>query len=124
MSKSSSLVLLILGAGPNVGQSVAKAFAAKGYKIALVSRSLKEGESTQDQLNISADLSDPDSIIQIFSKVKESLGLPSVVVYNGENRALCLEYSLLIFSKQAQQPRMMKRIPSPSPSKTSPATSP
>ena len=124
MSKSSSPVLLILGAGSNVGQSVAQAFAAKGYKIALVSRSLKEEESTQDQLNISADLSDPDSIIQIFSKVKESLGLPSVVVYNGGNSALCLEYSLLIFSKHSQQPQMTKRIPSPSPSKTSLATSP
>jgi NAD(P)-dependent dehydrogenase (short-subunit alcohol dehydrogenase family) len=98
MSKSSSPVLLILGAGSNVGQSVAKAFAAKGYKIALVSRSLKEEESTEDQLNISADLLDPDSIIPIFSKVKESLGLPSVVVYNGEISALCLEYSLLINS--------------------------
>ncbi|KAI4262640.1 MAG: hypothetical protein L6R42_002182 [Xanthoria sp. 1 TBL-2021] len=78
---SSSPVILILGAGPNVGQHVAQAFAAKGYKVALASRTAKE-ESTEDGINISSDLSDPESVVNLFSKVKESLGLPSVVVYN------------------------------------------
>lgn len=80
---TSSPVVLILGSGPNVGSSVARGFAAKGYKVALVSRSLKEGDSTADQVSIPADLSDPDSVIAAFSKVKASLGLPSVVIYNG-----------------------------------------
>ncbi|KAL8853367.1 MAG: hypothetical protein Q9221_001843 [Calogaya cf. arnoldii] len=56
---SSSPVILILGAGPNIGQHVAQAFAAKGYKIALTSRKAKD-ESTGEQLNISSDLSDPN----------------------------------------------------------------
>ncbi|MCJ1318433.1 hypothetical protein MMC15_003761 [Xylographa vitiligo] len=77
-----SPVILILGSGPNVGQSVARAFAAKGYKVAVASRTSKEEDSTADQVNISSDLSDPDSVTKIFSKVKELLGLPSVVVYN------------------------------------------
>ena len=76
-------VILILGSGANIGQNVARAFAAKGYKIALASRSLKEEDSTQDQVNIAGDFSDPQSIAGVFSKVKASLGLPSVVVYNG-----------------------------------------
>ena len=80
---SSSPVILILGAGPNIGQHVAQAFAAKGYKIALTSRKAKD-ESTGEQLNISSDLSDPKSVVDVFSKVKETLGLPSVVVYNGQ----------------------------------------
>ena len=80
-----SPVILILGSGPNVGQSVARAFAAKGYKVAVASRTSKEEDSTADQVNISSDLSDPDSVTKIFSKVKELLGLPSVVVYNGRN---------------------------------------
>ncbi|KAJ5921479.1 hypothetical protein N7466_009805 [Penicillium verhagenii] len=77
-----SPVLLVLGAGPNVGAAVAKAFAAKGYKVALASRKAKEEESSQDELYISCDLSDPTSISAVFTKVKETLGVPSVVVYN------------------------------------------
>ncbi|KAJ5404877.1 hypothetical protein N7465_006161 [Penicillium sp. CMV-2018d] len=79
---NTSPVILILGSGPNIGQHVARAFAAKGYKVALASRSLKEEDSNDDQVYISADLSDPHSVKDIFSKVKGSLGLPSVVVYN------------------------------------------
>lgn len=78
-----SPIILILGAGPNVGQHVADEFAAKGYKIALVSRKVT-GTDTKNQINISADLSDPDSVSGVFSKVEAALGVPSVVVYNGE----------------------------------------
>ncbi|KAL8667998.1 MAG: hypothetical protein Q9168_007135 [Polycauliona sp. 1 TL-2023] len=78
---SSSPVILILGAGPKIGQSVADAFVAKGYKVALASRTAK-GESTKDQVHFPTDLSDPKSIADLFSKVKEQLGNPSVVVYN------------------------------------------
>ncbi|KAI4228369.1 MAG: hypothetical protein L6R36_001652 [Xanthoria steineri] len=76
-----SPVVLILGAGPNIGQHVAQAFAAKGYKVALTSRSAKK-QSSEDEVNISCDLSDPKSVVNVFDKVKELLGLPSVVVYN------------------------------------------
>ncbi|KAJ5409145.1 short-chain dehydrogenase [Penicillium cosmopolitanum] len=79
---STTPVILILGSGPNIGHHVAQAFATKGYKVALASRSLKEEASNADQIHISADLSDPHSVKSIFSKVKASLGLPSVVVYN------------------------------------------
>lgn len=78
-------VVLILGSGPNVGQHVARAFAAKGYKVATTSRRQKEESSTADQVNIVSDLSDPESVIEVFSKIKELLGIPTVVVYNGEN---------------------------------------
>jgi len=54
---STSPVILILGAGPNIGQAVARTFASKGYKVALASRSLKEADSTDNQLNITADFS-------------------------------------------------------------------
>jgi len=82
---TTSPILLILGSGPNVGHHVIRAFAAKGNKVALASRRLKEEDSTADQIYITSDLSDPDSVINVFSKVKELLGLPSVVVYNGKN---------------------------------------
>ena len=78
-------VLLILGAGPNIGASLAAKFASYGYKIALVSRSLKPGTSAKGYLNIVGDLSNPDvqHVPSIFKEVEEKLGTPSVVVYNG-----------------------------------------
>lgn len=92
---TSSPVILILGSGSNIGQGVARAFAAKGYKVALASRSQKEEDSTAQQLNIAADLSNPDSVANVFSKVKASLGLPSVVVYNGKNTlSLSIKFSV------------------------------
>ncbi|KAH8585331.1 hypothetical protein B0O99DRAFT_194117, partial [Bisporella sp. PMI_857] len=78
-----SPVILILGAGPNIGQGVAKAFAAKGYKVALAARSLKESDSTDKQLNITCDFANPEDIVNVFAKTKKALGIPSVVVYNG-----------------------------------------
>ncbi|KFX99534.1 hypothetical protein O988_03803 [Pseudogymnoascus sp. VKM F-3808] len=81
-------VILILGSGPNIGKHVARTFAAKGYKVALASRSLKEADSTADQLNISSDFTDPESIAKAFSKVKSLLGPPSVVVYNAASAKL------------------------------------
>lgn len=82
---NTSRIILILGAGPNVGEHVARAFVAKGYKVALTSRKAKEEDNTADRVNISADLSDPESVVGVFSKVKELLGIPSVVVYNGKS---------------------------------------
>ncbi|OBT86027.1 hypothetical protein VE02_05532 [Pseudogymnoascus sp. 03VT05] len=79
---NTSPVVLILGSGPNIGKHVARAFAAKGYKVALASRSLNEADSTADQVNIPSNFSDPESVITTFSKVKSLLGAPSVVVYN------------------------------------------
>jgi NAD(P)-dependent dehydrogenase (short-subunit alcohol dehydrogenase family) len=76
-------VALILGYGPITGTGAARAFAAKGYKIAIVSRSRKDSESEKDYLQIQADLSDPSSVEGIFSKVISELGHPSVVIYNG-----------------------------------------
>ncbi|KAI0131868.1 hypothetical protein BJ170DRAFT_717676 [Xylariales sp. AK1849] len=75
-------IVLLLGAGSNVGQHVARAFASSGYKVALVARSLSESNNNADQVNIPSDFSDPDSVVSAFSKVKATLGVPSVVVYN------------------------------------------
>lgn len=85
---STSPIILILGAGPRIGTHVARAFAAKGYKVALASRKAKEEDNTADQVNISSDLSDPNSVVDVFTKVKALLGNPSVVVYNGKNHSL------------------------------------
>ena len=80
---TTSPIILILGAGPRIGTSVAKAFAAKGYKVALASRKASETNNTADEIHIQSDLADPGTVADVFSQVKTSLGIPSVVVYNG-----------------------------------------
>lgn len=80
---SSQKVALILGSGPNIGQSVSRAFAAKGYKVALASRSVKAEDNNDDQINFQVDLSNPPTVSELFAKVKDTVGIPSVVVYNG-----------------------------------------
>lgn len=79
----STPVLLVLGAGPKIGLSVANAFAAKGYKIALAARSLEEGVGEDGYLRLKIDLAKTEEIQKVFTQVKEKLGVPSVVVYNG-----------------------------------------
>jgi NAD(P)-dependent dehydrogenase (short-subunit alcohol dehydrogenase family) len=81
---SSQAVVLVLGAGPNIGQHVSRAFAAKGYKVAMASRSVKKEDDSPNQTNFQFDLSDPFSIPKVFTKVKDTVGIPSVVIYNGE----------------------------------------
>ena len=80
---TTSPIILVLGAGPRIGTSVAKAFVAKGYKVALTSRKASEASNTGNEINIQSDLADPGTVVNAFSQVKASLGIPSVVVYNG-----------------------------------------
>lgn len=89
-------VALILGAGSNVGNHVGRAFAEKGYKIALAARSAKEEDSTSDKLLIRGDFADPESITSIFTKVKSQLGVPHVVVYNGMYHAFTSIHKLTV----------------------------
>jgi NAD(P)-dependent dehydrogenase (short-subunit alcohol dehydrogenase family) len=75
-------VVLILGAGPNIGLNVAKEFAANGYKAVVTSRKPPQDENGSWSY-VQGDLSNPNSVIDIFSQVRKLCGEPSVVVYNG-----------------------------------------
>ncbi|RBR09628.1 uncharacterized protein FIESC28_09740 [Fusarium coffeatum] len=77
-----SSIALIFGAGSNVGNSVAKGFLAKGYKVALASRSQDPKTSTETELHIPTDCSDTSSVLEAFAKTKGAFGIPNVVVYN------------------------------------------
>lgn len=86
-------ILLILGSGANIGQGVARAFSAKGYRVAATSRSEKPKQEQVPayaiDLHITSDLVDASSILGVFEKVRQALGqAPSVVVYNGEPHSL------------------------------------
>lgn len=77
-------ILLILGAGGNVGLQTASFFATKGFHVAIVARSLI-AKDYPSYLTINADLSDPNAIETVFEKVRKELGDPNVVVYNGKS---------------------------------------
>ncbi len=76
-------VALILGSGPRVGAAVASAFAADGYKVAVVARKGSNSKTDEGYLSIMADLSNPDSVPGVFEAVMAEFGVaPGVVIYN------------------------------------------
>jgi NAD(P)-dependent dehydrogenase (short-subunit alcohol dehydrogenase family) len=76
-------VALILGAGPRVGQAVAKKFASQGFKVAIVSRTGTNDKTDEGFLSLKADFANPETIPPVFTAVKtEFQTAPSVVVYN------------------------------------------
>jgi NAD(P)-dependent dehydrogenase (short-subunit alcohol dehydrogenase family) len=84
MTNKMNKIILIFGFGPRVAAGVARAFASKGYKVAVVSRTNKAIAPGDDYLWVQADLSDAFSVEGVFTTVRSKLGIPSVVVYNGK----------------------------------------
>ena len=76
--------VLILGAGPRIGISVAQKFASDGYQVAVASRSGTGTKTTTNGfLSLKADFTQPDSIPALFEAVKaEFHTAPSTVIYN------------------------------------------
>lgn len=75
-------VILLLGAGANIGHGIAQRFSSSGYKVAIASRSGKSAQGT-DYLSVKADLTQPQDVKSVFDTVKSEMGIPSVVVYIG-----------------------------------------
>ena len=89
-----SPIVLILGAGSNIGVAAAKQFAETGYQVATVSRTAAEPPATTPEgyLSIRADLSKVDEVRSIFDKIQSSLGgVPSVIIYNAAHVSPCTE---------------------------------
>jgi len=78
----SSPVLLVFGAGGNVGLSVLKKFRTGGYKTAAVARNASDAVKAASDKTYQADLTDSSQVARIFHQVEEDLGQPTVVVYN------------------------------------------
>jgi NAD(P)-dependent dehydrogenase (short-subunit alcohol dehydrogenase family) len=76
-------VILILGAGPRVGASVAEKFFSNGYQVAIASRNGTGTKTVNGFLSLKADFTNPTSIPALFDAVTtEFHSAPSVVVYN------------------------------------------
>lgn len=81
---------VIIGAGPGIGQAVARRFAREGYPIALVARgdeTLRAAARAVEPsgvpvLTLAADCADEDALRAVLDRVVAEHGLPDVVVYN------------------------------------------
>lgn len=89
-SPAAAPIILVLGAGGNIGAAVSRRFQSAGYRVALVSRSATESAPSGGSPNVvtlKADLTDPSTIAPLFSRVSSAFGgsspaVPSVVVFN------------------------------------------
>ena len=95
---ASKKVLFVLGAGGNIGAALAKKFLHEGYKVALASRTAEPGLRSDGTFGVRLDLAKPADVGSAFDAVKEQLGAPSVVVYNGRYNTLCHVYAYLCAS--------------------------
>ncbi|WP_319018562.1 SDR family NAD(P)-dependent oxidoreductase [Microbispora sitophila] len=81
---------VIIGAGPGIGQAVARRFAREGFAITLIARSdstLRAGaeavaRSDVPVLALAADSTDEHALRSALDEAADRHGLPEVVVYN------------------------------------------
>jgi len=78
-------VLFIVGAGPRIGFAVALAFKERGFKVAIGSRNPDTEQARDAGLTaVQVDVTDSSLVSRAFEDVRSKLGIPNVVVYNGE----------------------------------------
>ena len=85
-----SEIVVVVGAGPGLGRSIALRFAREGADIALLARSAQRLEPLVDEVEalgvrvegVGADVADEASLRAALADVRRSLGDPAVLVYN------------------------------------------
>jgi NAD(P)-dependent dehydrogenase (short-subunit alcohol dehydrogenase family) len=81
---------LIVGAGPGISASVARALAAAGVRVGLAARNtdkLQALAADTGAQTFAVDATDPAAVARLFEEVDETIGEPDVVLYNASARA-------------------------------------
>ncbi|KAJ7203550.1 hypothetical protein GGX14DRAFT_461454 [Mycena pura] len=79
----SQLAAFIIGSGGNIGKHTAAALKARGYRVAVGSRSPARTELEKEgYVPVAVDVHSADSVRAAFAQVNKELGPPSVVVFN------------------------------------------
>jgi 3-hydroxybutyrate dehydrogenase len=78
---------LITGGGRGIGRAIALAFAREGARIAVAARTSEQVEQVaaeigNDAIALVCDVSDPNSVSQMFSSLRERLGDADILVNN------------------------------------------
>jgi NAD(P)-dependent dehydrogenase (short-subunit alcohol dehydrogenase family) len=90
LSTISYRTALIVGAGPGISASVARALAKAGLKIAVAARNVEKLQTLANEIEaetFSVNATDPDAVARLFEDVEQRIGVPEVVVYNASGRA-------------------------------------
>jgi len=80
--------IVIIGAGPGLGLSLARQFGSHGFRVALLARKRETLEASLQQLRtveaagFQTDIKDPDRLQETLRKVKETYGSIDVLCYN------------------------------------------
>jgi NAD(P)-dependent dehydrogenase (short-subunit alcohol dehydrogenase family) len=80
---------LIVGAGPGISASVARALAAAGLSVGLAARNIEKlsGLAAETKAaTFAVDTSDPAAVAQLFEAAEAKIGAPDVVVFNAGAR--------------------------------------
>ncbi|MDX1516708.1 MAG: SDR family NAD(P)-dependent oxidoreductase [Woeseiaceae bacterium] len=79
-------VCAIVGIGPKNGAAFARAFSARGYALALLSRSTELSSDLAGELGdaraYACDAGDPDTVTATFAEIERDLGSVDVLIYN------------------------------------------
>jgi NAD(P)-dependent dehydrogenase (short-subunit alcohol dehydrogenase family) len=89
MTNAKFKAALIVGAGPGLSASLARALAKDGIKVALAARSTGDLESLVKETGAKAfacDASERGQVDKLFTEVDAALGAPDIVVYNASYR--------------------------------------
>lgn len=80
---------LIVGAGPGISASVARALAAEGVKVGLAARTPGKLDALAAEIaaeTFAADASDPAGVTALFADADARIGEPDLVLYNAAGR--------------------------------------
>ncbi|KAK8094420.1 short-chain dehydrogenase [Apiospora hydei] len=77
--------VLIIGAGPGIGLSTARAFQHAGYSVAIASRT-RQQKADPSMRHFVFDAAKPDTVKTLFAEVTAAIGPPKVVIYNVAQR--------------------------------------
>ncbi|WP_114391317.1 SDR family NAD(P)-dependent oxidoreductase [Notoacmeibacter marinus] len=81
---------LVVGTGPGLSASIARAFAARSYRPVLAARDTSDLADLRDETNgvlVDCDASDPDDVARLFATVDDLDGALEVAVYNPSARS-------------------------------------
>jgi len=89
MSEFPYRTALIVGTGPGISASVARALVAQGVKVGVASRDRTKLQPLAEAIGarpFTVDASDPGQVSALFQEFEQEIGEPDVVVYNASGR--------------------------------------